>query len=285
MGSQVLYAHGPQWLELVEHPDQVIAGSGFHEVKNISRNRAGFIQSPHGTIFVKRLVPGSWFEGMLERLRGSSARRSLRAAQLLDAAGFLVPLPLAASEQTAFGAIRSSWIFSRALTSAKVLSRFIERGHAPAEVEKIRRREALTAVARCVRRLHDSGLFTSDLQETNLMLERADDGVRIHFVDLDGFRQLVHVSWRRRRRNLVQLDRSVGRFMSRSERLRFLLTYLGPGWDRDAVRKLAARLMAERERKERQFAHRRLKRDAQAVWTGPFSSNRKPGSPQVSQIR
>jgi hypothetical protein len=84
-----------------------------------------------------------------------------------------------------------------------------------------------------------------------------DGEIKIHFVDLDGFRRLPQVSWRRRRRNLVQLDRSVGRFMSRSERLRFLYTYLGAKPDRDAARKLAARLTRERRRKDRQFARRR----------------------------
>jgi len=150
-------------------------------------------------------------------------------------------------------------MLSEALSTACVFSRFIERGHAPAEQERHTRREALDAVARCVRRLHDSGLFTSDLQETNLMLDRADGVLRIHFVDLDGFRRVARVSWQRRRRNLVQLDRSVGRFMSRSERLRFLRTYLGPGWHKAAVRKLVERLMAERERKEREVARRRLR--------------------------
>jgi tRNA A-37 threonylcarbamoyl transferase component Bud32 len=283
MRSRVLYTQSPQWLDAINHPDKLVAGAGFHEVKNISRNRAGFIESAHGTIFVKRLAPGSWIEGMLQRLRGSAARRSLRATQLLTAAGFLVPAPLAASEEIALGAIRASWIFSRALTSGKVFSRFIERGHAAAEVEKLRRREALAAVARCVRRLHDAGLFTSDLQETNLMLDRSGDGVNIHFVDLDGFRQLIRVSWKRRRRNLVQLDRSVGRFMSRSERMRFLHTYLGPGWDREAVRKLVVRLLAERERKERQFARRRLRRDAAPIWNAPVTPDRKAAAPEVSQ--
>ena len=120
--------------------------------------------------------------------------------------------------------IRTSWLLSEALIGAQIMSRFIERGHASAQEEKVKRRAALSAVAECVRRLHDAGLFTSDMQETNLMLDDAEGTLRIHFVDLDGFRRLARVSWQRRRRNLVQLDRSVGRFMSRPERLRFLHT-------------------------------------------------------------
>jgi hypothetical protein len=91
------------------------------------------------------------------------------------------------------------------------------------------------------------------------------------------------VSGKRRRRNLVQLDRSVGRFMTRSERLRFLRVYLSAAtslgrasvpapmrwdarWDRRAVRKLVERLMLERERKEREFARRRIRRGRAGGW-------------------
>jgi hypothetical protein len=90
------------------------------------------------------------------------------------------------------------------------------------------------------------------LQETNLMLDEVEGRIQIHFVDLDGFRRRARVSWRHRRRNLVQLDRSVGRFMSRSERLRFLYTYLGAKPDRDTAHALAARLLRERRHKDRQ---------------------------------
>lgn len=260
MRSRILYVCSPQFAALLARADQLFAGAEFREVKNIARNRAGFLTTPEGTLFVKRFTPGSWLRGMMERARGSRAQRSLQAAEMLTRAGFLAPAPLAASEEIQAGAIRTSWLLSEALTGAQMMSRFIERGHAPAQVEGPRRAAALKAVAACVRRLHDAGLFTSDLQETNLMLDEFQNAPRIHFVDLDGFRRLARVSWKRRRRNLVQLDRSVGRFMSRSERLRFLHDYLGSGWDRDAVRKLVGRLLHELDRKDREFARRRARK-------------------------
>jgi tRNA A-37 threonylcarbamoyl transferase component Bud32 len=257
----MLYARSPQYAALLARADELFARAEFREVKNIARNRAGFFTTPQGEAFIKRFAPGSWVRGLLERVRGSRAARSLRAAQMLAGGGFLAPAPLAAFDQIEAGAIRTSWLLSEALTGARMMSRFIERGHAPAEMEKRRRSAALRAVAACVRQLHDAGLFTSDLQETNLMLDEAAGTLRIHFVDLDGFRRLSRVSWRRRRRNLVQLDRSVGRYMSRPERLRFLYHYLGAGWDRAAVRSLVGRLMGERGRKDREVARRRARKD------------------------
>jgi len=282
MRSRILYLRSPQWADLLARPDQLIAGAGFREVKNIARNRAGFLATPQGVVFVKRFAPGSWFEGLLETARGSRAARSLRAAAILERAGFLAPAPLAACEEVSAGAVKTSWIFSEALSGARVFSAFIERGHGTAQEDQRRRREALGAVAACVRLLHDAGLFASDLQETNLMLEEQEGRLRIYFVDLDGFRRLKRVSWKHRRRNLVQLDRSVGRFMSRPERLRFLYTYLGLE-DRRAVRTLVAPLMEERSRKEREFARRRARRSRKAKGLLARFLRRDSVAPELSQ--
>jgi tRNA A-37 threonylcarbamoyl transferase component Bud32 len=264
MRSRILYARSPRWAELLARPEELFARADFREVKNIARNRAGFFTTPDGAVFVKRFTPASRVEGIRERLRGSRAARSLRAWKMLTAAGFMVPAPLAVGEQLSGGGVATSWMISEALGAAKVFSQFIERGHAPAVLENPQRREALAAVAAAVRRLHDSGLFSSDLQETNLMLDRSGGALRIYFVDLDRFRRTAGVGWKRRRRNLVQLDRSVGRFMSRGERLRFLRVYLGEQVDRPERRKLVEQLMRERDRKDREFARRRARRAGQS---------------------
>src|SRR5579883_1340366 len=145
MRPRILHASSPQWSGPMQSPDELLARAEFHQVKNIARNRAGFLPSPQGTVFIKRFANRSWIEGMLERARGSRAARSLRAARMLTEAGFLVPAPVAACEQISAGSIRTSFIVSDALVGARVLSRFIERGHAPAEQERIIRREALDA--------------------------------------------------------------------------------------------------------------------------------------------
>jgi tRNA A-37 threonylcarbamoyl transferase component Bud32 len=283
MPSRILYLRSPQWAGLLARPDELVAGDGFREVKNIARNRAGFLTSPQGTVFIKRFASGSWIEGILERIRGSRAARSIRGADMLGKAGFLVPAPLAASEEVSAGAVRTSWIISEALEAARVFSRYIERGHAPIEQERRLRRETLAQVAAAVRRMHDAGLFTSDLQETNLMLDQEGGALRIYFVDLDGFRRLPSVSWKRRRRNLVQLDRSVGRFMSRSERLRFLRTYLGGGWNGQAARKLVEHLLRERERKEREFTRKHLRRSGKGRLDSAGTQPHEAAAPEFSQ--
>ncbi len=57
--------------------------------------------------------------------------------------------------------------------------------------------------------------------------------------------------------NLVHLDRSIGRFVSRAGRLDFLYAYLGRQLDRDARRKAVTEYLAVRRTVERAHNRRR----------------------------
>ena len=159
------------------------------------------------------------------------------------------------------GAIRASYLVSRALINADSLSRFML---GPGEIKgrNVHRRKQISdTVAAQIRRLHESGLYTRDLQETNIMVE--DDeagGFNVYFIDLEDFRRAAKVSWDRRILNLVHLDRSIGRFLCRAARLDFLYSYLGHRPDRAAARKIVAEVKAARE-----SIDRRKRRDVPAT--------------------
>ena len=110
-----------------------------------------------------------------------------------------------------------------------------------------RRKRISDAVAAQIRRLHESGLYTRDLQETNIMVEENETGFKVHFIDLEDFRRASKVSWDRRILNLVHLDRSIGRFLCRAARLDFLYSYIGHRPGREAARKMVAEVSAARE--------------------------------------
>jgi tRNA A-37 threonylcarbamoyl transferase component Bud32 len=216
-----------------------LGGPGFHEVKRTSRICAGFLEIGGQRCFVKRVEEGSFIKGLIARVRGSRARRIIRGARLLTAAGFAHPQPLLAAEERHFGAVRASWVVSEALGDARVMSAFIL-----GDGRNFRRRKWLSRlIAKEIRRLHDAGLYTRDLQETNLMLEAAGGELCIYFLDLEDFRSSHSVNWNRRLLNLIHLDRSIGRFAARSQRLRFLYNYLGQRPPRAEARALVRRLL------------------------------------------
>jgi len=228
MYKRVLYAADPRWAAMAERLDVLMADGGFRALKDEARTRAGLLKGPDGAwVFVKRVRTGSWARGLIATARGSRVRRWLEGAAMLSTAGFNRPAPLAALEVRQAGAVSECYLVCEALDDATVLSGAVLGG---GRVHFRSRRSLLSAVAREVRRLHDAGLYTLDLQETNLMVQERDGAPpRISFVDLEDFRRVRAVSWHRRLLNLVHLDRSIGRFLNRPARLRCLYDYLGAG--------------------------------------------------------
>jgi hypothetical protein len=89
------------------------------------------------------------------------------------------------------------------------------------------------------------------------MVEEGGGAIRFYFLDLEDFRRASTVTPRRRMLNLVHLDRSIGRFVSRAGRLDFLYAYLGRQLDRDARRKAVGDYLELRQTIERTHGRRR----------------------------
>src|SRR4029078_4655489 len=77
-------------------------------------------------------------------------------------------------------------------------------------------------------RLHASGVYHNDLKDVNLMARPVAGGTELTILDLERVGVAAGPLGRRRRvKNLVQLDRTLGARASRSDRLRMLRAYLG----------------------------------------------------------
>jgi RIO-like serine/threonine protein kinase len=271
----ILYARSHQWAEFASRAEDPTADASFEPIKDEGKTRAGFIAAPAGTLaFIKRFDGGSWSRGLWARVRGSRARRSIQAAALLQSHGFRCPQPHAAWELRSGGSVSASYLLSEALGAAKTLSVFVHLRRRARGAEVGKRRAILSAVAREIRRLHDVGLFSSDLQETNLMLEDADGAPKIYFVDLADFRQRRRIRWPLRERNLVQLDRSIGRFLTRTARLRFLYAYLGGSRERREARAIVARILERKAREDRKREARRASERARRSTCVPAPQSR-----------
>jgi hypothetical protein len=259
MRTQILYARTADWRRLVERADELMAGAGFHALKAEGRTLAGILDIPGGApVFVKRTRERSWPKGIAARAAGSRAARAIAGAEILAAAGIAHPAPLAAMDQLSAGAVRASYLICEALVGADSLSRF---ALGPGEIkgrDARRRRRILATVARELKRMHDAGIYTRDLQETNVMVADAEaGGFRVWFVDLEDFRRASEVSRERRIRNLVHLDRSIGRFLCRAARLAFLYDYLGERAARGDARRMVTEVLAMRARIDHSRARRK----------------------------
>jgi hypothetical protein len=251
MASRVLYASSPDWEAVGERLDELLEAPEFRVLKKTARTLAGIAHVNGFEVFIKRVTNGSWVKGIVARVCGSRARRTIGGAAILHRAGFSHPRLMAAFEHRQGGSVRSSYVIVEYLYRPKVLSRF-----ALADGRNFRWRQWLSEqLAQTIRSLHDAGCYTRDLQETNLMLAQGS-ALKIYFTDLEDFRRLPLVPWRIRLLNLIHLDRSIGRFVSRAHRLRFLYNYLGDRPGRTEARALVSRLHRIRRRIDRRYCRR-----------------------------
>ena len=239
--------HGavPTELEAVE---AALSRPGTRLLKESARVTVATITTPAATLVLKRFRDDTVVRILEVLALGSSARRVWRAAGLMRAGGFAVPEPVAVLEERRLGvAIRSC-----------AVSRWVE-GPALDELWRARRGAARRSLTRgfadYLRRLHAAGLYPQDLRAANVLVPSENPPVFV-LVDLDRVRRYRRLSWHRRRKNVVQVHRSVGRGAPRRESLHFLRRYLGSP-TRAELRHVADEIAAMGRRKDAEYASRR----------------------------
>ncbi|MSQ47692.1 MAG: glycosyltransferase [Deltaproteobacteria bacterium] len=227
------------------------------------------VSLPTGAIVIKHHRLSTWRQWGDSLLHGSPARRAWHGAQLLQAAGITVPRPLAVVERRTAGFVRESFYVSEALLSHIPLNVYWKTHQHPRPRQQ--RRTFLRALADFVRSLHAAGLSIGDLKDENVLVQEQEAHQwRFVLVDLDRVTHKDSLSQSRRLKNLVQLERTLGRNASINDRLFFLHQYLGmPLPPRAQRHDLLRRVLALRDQKNREYARRRARHNQQQHPTTP----------------
>lgn len=150
---------------------------------------------------------------------GSAAARSGAGTELMRAAGLRAPAVLALL-QTSFWRVR---------IASCIVSEYIEGARGDLLWAGLRGRSRarfVVSLAAAMRRIHAAGVYPQDVGMWNWII--APEALEVPcLVDLDRVRRYRNLSWRRRVKNLTQLERSFGRSASAAEKLLFLRRYLG----------------------------------------------------------
>ncbi|MGE0826593.1 MAG: glycosyltransferase [Candidatus Binatia bacterium] len=242
-------------LDLLSHP------SAYEHESRVLKNHGGrtvsVVSLPQGPVVVKRHTLRTlprWGESLFH---GSPARRAWRGAQILQAAGIAIPRPLAAVEHRVTGVVQASSYVSEALLTQEPLNRYWQEQQAQWTWQH--RRRFVSTLAEFFRTLHAAGIYVSDMKDENLFVE--EQGAmqwKLYVVDLDRVTQHKRLRQQRRLKNLIQLERTLGRNARTSERLFFLYHYLGNSLSsRQERRQLVIKLLQLRDRKDREYARRR----------------------------
>jgi len=206
-----------------------------------------------GDVVVKRFVGRR-----RDHLRVPRAIRAFRRAYALRIRGVRVPAGVAALALRGEAGVCASELLGTAGAPAANLHRWAhDATEGPALIRSLpprERRDALVALGRFLRRMHDADVCHRDLKAPNLVAWREGGRTTIAVVDLDGARVARRdVGWRRRARDLGRLEASVASgAVGVTDRLRVLAGYFAPrrrlGVDR---RRFADRVRAAARRKRR----------------------------------
>jgi hypothetical protein len=226
-------------------PDRLLTGPDCRVVKLQRKIMVGRVVTAAGSLYVKRYNVHAWRIAIGSIGRASPARRAFVAARALAALGFGVPDVVAAVEDRRLGMLHRSFFVTREVTGALTADRYWAGLGAAAERRRFARR-----LGDLFRRLHAAGVYHNDLKDVNLLVRDAADGPDFVLLDLERV-HLGATGRRRRIKNLVQLERTLGRETSPAMRLRFLHAYLGPGATPAELRTWAAAVAAAAARKER----------------------------------
>jgi serine/threonine protein kinase len=219
--------------DLLANPDRLFGRADCTVIKDQVKIKIGRVVLkidgiPIG-VYVKRYNAFSTRYRMASLIRRSGAVKSLRGADILSRSGVATGKPLAAMESRSWGMLDGSFYLSEEIPQAKTADAYWREKLKPISgVEGLRpRRNFLRALAGLFSRLHRAKIYHSDLKDANIIVSAGSIGEeRFFLLDLEGVRRCSFLSRRRRIKNLVQLNRTLGRFLSRSDKLFFLISYL-----------------------------------------------------------
>jgi hypothetical protein len=235
-------------------PDRLLTHPRCRIVKFQPKVAVGAVESAIGPLYVKRYNRHAWRVVLGSLRRPSPAFTAFANARELVARGFAVPEVVAAVEFRYGGFCTRSFFVTRTVENADTADLHWQALRAQPDGPSRRRdrRGFALALGDLFRRLHAAGVYHNDLKDVNVLVRGPSTSPGWVLLDLERVQFRAALDPRRRTKNLVQLERTLGRAASRSDRLRFLRAYLGPGADRAQRREWAGAVLGAADTKERQ---------------------------------
>ena len=212
--------------------------------------------TPHA-IYIKRYNISSLRHRLGSLFVRSGALRALRGAMVLRGLGIPIALPIAAVECRVWGVLAKSFFISEEISGAKTADAYWsdELRTMAGATGILQRREFLMRLGELFRSLHGQQIYHNDLKDANIMATAKDNSTSFFLLDLEGVRRFHRLSDKRRIKNLVQLHRTLGRYLRRSEKLRFLKHYLGATFSERKIRRhLIASVLRQSDKLDREKA-------------------------------
>ncbi len=196
---------------------------------------------PH--CYFKKFLPRSRLEGIKALFQGSRARRFVRETRRLQFLGFGAPDVIAWDRSFWSILMGGGWVLTRGIDGLGVFDYWC--GFMAGQHINIKR-SFLTALAREIAKLHNSGVVHGDLRLNNILVVPRMEKWDFIFLDNERNQLYNRIPWKYRCKNLVQMNMTEDPSIYLSDRLFFFKAYC----------KESDLTKSERKRLFRDVAHR-----------------------------
>jgi serine/threonine protein kinase len=257
-------------LSLLTNPDELLDQAACEIIKDQRKIKIGrlavTLNERQTTLYIKRYNAFSWRYRIGSLFMRSASLAALRGAAILTESDIAVAPPLAAVELRRCGCLEESFFVSEEIAGGITVDDYWRKQLVPIPGREgyRHRRHFLSALARLLSRLHRRKIYHNDFKDANIVVSASSPGDEKFFLlDVEGVRRCWYVSGRRRLKNLVQLNRTLGKLLTQADKLFFLKAYLGSApVDSRITRRWVRRVVSATEKADQRSFRKAARRTA-----------------------
>ena len=234
---------GSTLVDQLADSDRLLADPTCEIIKDQKKTTVGRLTLGVGAtsyeIYIKRYNVFSVRHRLVSPFVMSGALRALHGATVLRRWKIPSVAPLGAVERRYWGVLAKSFFIPEEITGGKTVDAYWrdDLRCLPEGTGRRQRRDFLVRLGELFQMLHGRAIYHNDLKDANILAARRQQMTAFFLLDLEGVRQYRRLSDKRRVKNLVQLHRTLGRYLRKPDKLVVLKHYLGNSYAERSVRR------------------------------------------------
>jgi hypothetical protein len=179
-----------------------------------------------GKFYFKQYHYRSLWDILKHAFRPSRAARTMKAAAMLEANGFVTPEIIAMGCRRKGIFTLETFLLTREVENAQPLYVFFDQQYGRSNSHPAEKHKFINALGHLIGRLHAKNISHGDLRLGNVLVRKNDAGWKFFLLDNERTVQYTRLPDRLRLKNLVQCNMHQTRALTRTDRLRFFKAYL-----------------------------------------------------------
>jgi len=206
----------------IEEHRGVVGDNPSSLIKNSPKVVVSILNDKGEKICLKQFCYPHLWDKIKEHFRRSKGLKSWMAANGMRARGFPSLKPLAFVERKSWFGLEESFLFMEVLEEDQEMDRYILKGFQDLN----RKRLFIKTFARWLDSLHKVSLYHNDMKTCNILVSQRGETWNFHLLDFEDILTDEKVDRKRLFRNLLQLNTSTPKVMTKLDRFRFFREYI-----------------------------------------------------------